>query len=74
MSMTTTTTNNPPQGVQTAGEREFALLMLAYYRRAGRAAAWSLADRMSIASMAGCYREDHVALVREALAALPTAH
>ena len=69
-----TTINNAPQGPQTAAEREFASLVLTYYQHAGDRAAWALVKRMAGASEAGCYREDHVRMVRAALAALPTRH
>ena len=74
--MTTATTchYNAGQGPQTPAECEFAGLLLEYHRRAGEHAAWALAERMSEAHAEGCYREDHVRAVRDALAALPTRH
>ena len=62
------------KGPQTDAEREFAGLLLDYHRRAGERAARMLNKRMADASEAGCYREDHVRMVRAALAALPTRH
>lgn len=74
MTITTTCHYNAAQGPQTPAEREFAGLMLEYHRRAGERAAWALAERMSEAHADGCYREDHVRAVRDALAALPIRH
>ena len=62
------------KGPQTDAEREFAGLLLNYHRRTGERAARALVKRMADASEAGCYREDHVRMVRAALAALPTRH
>ena len=70
----TATISNAPQGPQTAAERDFAGLMLSYYRQAGERAAWALYKRMADASEAGCYREDHSRMVRVALDLLPTRH
>jgi hypothetical protein len=68
-------TDNDLQGAhQTATECDFEGTLLTYYRRAGKRAAWALVERMADASEAGCYREDHVAMVRDAVAALPTRH
>ena len=69
-----TTINNAPQGPQTAAEREFASLVLTYYRRAGERDARALLKRMAAASEAGCHREDYARMVRVALDTLPTRH
>ena len=74
MTLTATYPYNPGQCPQTPAESEFAALMLEFHRRAGERAAWALAERMSEAHAEGCYREDHVRAVRDALAALPIRH
>ena len=69
-----TNSDNHQQRHQTAAECDFSSAMLSYYRRAGERAAWALLKRMADASDTGCCRENHVAMVRDAVAALPTRH
>lgn len=64
----------PGKGPQTAAECDFAHLLLDYERLAGERAVRALVERMTGASDRGCYREDHVRMVRAALAAMPTRH
>ncbi len=56
----------------TTDEKEFAEVMLDYYRKAGRAAAYGLLCKMNDASIEGCYRADHLKAARDAVSGLPT--
>jgi len=67
--------NNTNTDLKTiAAEMEFKRVVLSYYRRAGRTAAYALLARLADLVDDGAGRTELTSAVREALASLPTAH